>query len=241
MSVTRGQLTTRVYNLINEAEGGDTHFPDATVIHGYLNEAAEFAAVFIEYPRDLVSVQVEAGKGSYANPEDNLLLRTAYFGDSSIKADIKPLKIVSEETLASIYPSWLDAHADSRADRPEYLIQLDRQTIHVFPIPNAVGGASGKKIWLNYNYVPAAMTSDNNTPDVPVPYHNLLPLYAAHLCYLGRLNNKDMALNLYDNFMKKVNLLKSAVTKESKELQGFSFACYGDVDVGDGFGGGILP
>lgn len=237
--MTLGQLRTKVYNLIDETEGGDTHFPDPTVLTGYLNEGAEFLAVFIEYPRDLVSVQVEEGKGSYANSEDNLLLRTAYFGNESINADIRPLKIVTEETLKTIYPSWLDATAQSRSDRPEYLIQLDRQTVHIIPIPNAIGGATGKKLWLNYNYVPTAMTSDGETPDIPVPYHNLLPLYAAHLCYLGRLNNNDIAARMYATFMDKVQKLKSAVTKESKEGLSFSWS-YDNDDLGGG-SGGVLP
>lgn len=237
--MTLGQLRTKFYNLIDETEGGDTHFTDATVVTGYLNEGAEFLAVFIEYPRDLVSVQAEEGKGSYANPEDNLLLRTAYFGNESIRGDIRPIKIVTEETLKTIYPSWLDAHADSRADRPEYLIQLDRSTVHVYPTPNAVGAASGKKIWLNYNYVPTAMTTDGQTPDIPVPYHNLLPFYAAHLAYTGRLNNDVKAAYMFKQFMEKVNMLRSAVTKESKDGLSFSWG-YGDIDL-DGGGGGVLP
>ena len=239
MSLNLGQLRTKTYALIDEVEGGDTHFSDASVITGYLNEAAEFAAVFIEYPRDLVSVQAEEGKPSYPNPADNLLLRTAYFGDRSIFGDVKPLKVVSEETLKTIYPSWLDQHASSRSDRPEYLIQLDRVTITVIPTPNAVGSASGKRIHLNYNYVPTVMSIDTDTPDVPAPYHNLLPLYAAHLCYLGRLNNEKIAATFIKSFMDKVNLLKSAVTKEAKELQGFSWS-YDDIDVRGG-GGGVLP
>lgn len=234
-----GQLRTKVYQLIDEVEGGNTHFPDSSVIGGYLNEAAEFAAVFIEYPRDLVSVQTEEGKPSYSNPKDNLLLRTAYFGDRSIAGDVRPLKIVSEETLNTIYPSWLDQNVQARSDRPEYLMQLDRVTITVVPTPNARGGASGKKIHLNYNYVPAAMSQNADVPDVPVPYHNLLPLYATHLCYLGRLNNEKTAATFVKSFMDKVNLLKSAVTKETKENLGFSWG-YSDVDLNDGQGG-VLP
>jgi hypothetical protein len=240
---TLSQLTTSTYNLIGETEGGDTHFPDNTVIHGFLNEGAEFLAVFIEYPRDIVSVQVEAGKGEYSNPEDNLLIRTAYFGDETSNGSnkIAPIKVVSEETLASIYPNWLSQHSADRADRPEYLIQKDRLTIHVYPVPNATGAAGGNKLFLNYNYVPAVMTAGGNTPDLPIPYHNLLPLYAAHLAYLSdKLNDKEKSANFYASFWEKVTRLKSAVTKESKELQGFSWG-YSDIDVGDGFGGGVLP
>ena len=239
MSKTLEQLTTQTYNLIDEIQGGETHFPDPSVIYGYLNEGSEYLAVFIEYPRDLVSVQAEQGKGAYDNPEDNLILRTAYFGDVSIRGDIQPIKVISEETLKTIYPSWLDESVKAQSDRPEYIIQLDRLTIAIVPTPNAIGGAAGKKIWLNYNYVPTPMITATDTPDLPAPYHNLLPLYAAHLCYSGRLGSDVKSAKLYTEFMTKVNSIKSSVTKETKEGLGFSWG-YDDVNLRSSEGG-ILP
>lgn len=236
MSVTLGQLRSKVYSLLRE-DSTNTHFTDSD-INGFLNEGSEFSAVFIEYPRNLVSVQVQNNVGSYANPADNLIVRTAYFGDSSISGDIRPVKIVSEETLREQYPSWLDNTASGTADRPEYLIQLDRKTVHAFPRPNAVGAASGKKLWLNYNYVPAAMVNDSDVPDLPTPYHNLLPLYALHLAYIA-LQNVPLAKEMYVEFMEKVQRIKSAVTKETKE--GLSFSWGTDIDVDINSGGTVYP
>jgi len=232
MSVTLQQLRDKVSALLRE-DSTNTHFTD-TVLNGFLNEAAEFAAVFIEYPRDIVAVTVENNIGSYSNPADNLLLRTAYFGSSG---NITKVNIVSEETLREIYPNWLDPSTSMTADRPQYLMQIDRNTVHIIPRPNSV--AAGKSLYLNYNYVPASMSNDSDTPDLPLPYHNLLPLYALHLCYYA-LQNIPVSEQFYKDFMEKINRLKSAVTKESKENLSFMWGNTEDVNT-NSFDGGIIP
>lgn len=234
--VTLATLRNKVRALIREDDTTNTHFTDS-VINGFLNEGSEFSAVFIEYPRDLVSVQVQNNVGSYANSDDNLLVRTAYFGNPQIGGDIRPLTIVSEETLREQFPSWLDETANATSDRPSYMIQLDRHTVHIFPRPNAIGSASGKMLWLNYNYVPAAMVNDSDVPDLPLPYHNLLPLYALHLAYIA-LQNVPLAKEMYTEFMEKVQRIKSAVTKETKE--GLSFSWGTDISVDTNTGPGII-
>lgn len=229
MSKTLQQLRTMTYALLRE-DSSNTHFSDTTVIDGFLNEGMEYAAVFIEYPRDLVSVLAQSGVGSYPNPTDNLVLRTAYFGNrDTMTGDIRPLKVISEETLKTIYPSWLDQTSGSTADRPEYVIQLDRKTIYVYPRPNANAVANSRKIWLNYNYVPTPMSQDSDTPDLPVPYHNLLPDYALHRCYIA-LQNVQLSETMFKSFMAKIQQLKSAVTKETKEGLAFQWG-YSDNDV----------
>lgn len=234
MSKTLQQLRNVVYGLLRE-DSTNTHFSDITVIDGYLNEGVEYGAVFIEYPRDVVSVLAVQGVGSYPNPQDNLVLRTAYFGNrDTIQGDIRPIKVISEETLKTIYPSWMDQTDGSTSDFPEYLIQLDRKTVYIYPRPNANAVAKSRKLFLNYNYVPAPMINDSDVPDLPVPYHNLLPEYALHRCYTA-LQNQDLSERMFKSFMAKIQQLKSAVTKETKEGLGFSWGYEGmDVDVNQG-------
>lgn len=237
---TLGQLRQTVYSLLREdnplvvTSNPNTHFFDSSVIDGFLNEGCEFAAVFIEFPRDLVSVTTQNNVGSYANAVDNLVLRTAYFGDPSLAGDIRPLKIVSEETLREYYPSWLDQTVSGTSSRPQYLIQKDRFTVHIFPRPNV----DGKLLILNYNYNPAPMLSDGDVPDLPIPYHDLLPLYALHLAYYA-LQNPALSAQFYKDFMEKVTRLKSAVTKESKEQLSMSWGT--DDDMNSGLGGSLIP
>lgn len=229
---TLTQLRAKTYALLRE-DSTNTHFSDTTVIDGFLNEGLEFAAVFIEYPRTLVSVVSQVNVGSYSNPTNNLIVRTAYFGNSAVSGDIKPLKFVTEETLREIYPSWLDQTSAGQG-RPQYIMQLKRDTLHIFPRPDTTN--AGKSIWLNYNYVPTAMSADSDTPDLPTPYHNLLPIYALHLAYIA-LQNLPVSEKMYTDFMEKVNRIKNAVTVESSENLGFSWG--NDVDVSDGTVGGI--
>lgn len=238
MAKTLQQLRNTVYALLRE-DSTNTHFADTTIIDGFLNEGMEYAAVFIEYPRDLVSVLAQLNVGSYPNPADNLVLRTAYFGNrDSITGDIRPVKVVSEETLKTIFPTWMDQTAGTTADYPDYLIQLDRKTVYICPRPNAAAIAKSRRLFLNYNYVPAAMVSDSDTPDLPVPYHNLLPEYALHRCYIA-LQNADLSDRMFKSFMAKVQQLKSAVTKETKEGLGFSWG-YDGLDVDTPYGQGVI-
>ena len=232
MSVTLAQNRQRVLNHLRE-DSTNTHFPDTTVIDGYLNEAQEDLAVFIEYPRVFDSVVTQLNIGSYANPADNLLIRTVYFGDKNVAGDWKPVKFVTEETLREFYPSWGDNTVSTQADRPEYIIQIDRKTLHIFPRPNSV--AAGKKLWINYNYVPAPMVNDSDVPDLPLPYHNLLSIYALHLCYID-LQNMKVSDELLAQYQKKAQRLQSAVTKESKENLSFSWGTE-DFDVMENTGG----
>lgn len=237
---TLGQLRQQTYNLIREdnplvvTTNPNTHFPDQTVIDGFLNEGCEFSAVFIEYPRDLVSITTQNNVGSYANPVDNLVLRTAYFGDPTLPGDVRPIKIISEETLKEYYPSWLDQSTAGTASRPVYLIQKDRLTVHIFPRPNV----DGKLLILNYNYNPAPMVNDSDVPDLPIPYHDLLPLYAIHLAYYA-LQNSALSAQMYKDFMEKVMRLKSAVTKESKEQLSMSWGT--DENFNSGLSGSVIP
>jgi len=230
---TLAQLRVKTQSLLRE-DSGNTRFTDS-VLNGFINEGMEFAAVFIEYPRVLDSIVVQVNIGSYANPSDNLIIRTAYFGDRNTPGDWKPVKFVTEETLRELFPSWNDNTVSSTADRPQYLMQLDRKTLFIYPRPNSV--AADKKLWINYNYVPATLSNDSDVPDLPIPYHNLLPLYACHLAYIA-LQNIPIAQEMYKEFMEKITRLKSAVTKESSENLGFSWGA--DINVDLGFGG-VIP
>lgn len=237
MSVQLSVLRQKVYTLLREdnpkvvVTNPNTHFTDYTVIDGFLNEALEYSAVFIEYPRKLYTVAVTAGQADYTNPTDNLLIRTAYFGNSTTVGDLRRVQIVTEETLREFYPGWMENTLASRGDYPQFLIQKTRSTMTIFPTPNAVAVTAGRSLILNYEYIPVPMSADSDIPDLPTPYHNLLPFYALHLAYIS-LGNVPLAAEMYKEFMEKVNRIKSAVTKESKDNLGFSWGNDVSVNVG---------
>lgn len=231
--LTRQQIRTQVRALIDQTDTGNTKFTD-TELNEYIGEAVNYAAVQIEYPRDFIEVQVEQNVGDYTLLTDALIVRTAYFGNKSTANDIGPLQIISEEQLTALFPAWLD-ESGTNTGRPTYLIVKDRNTVSIFPKPNATQSATGKKLILDYIYNPAALNSDSDIPDLPVPFHNILQFYAGHLAYI-RLTNSDMSIKLMNIFAAKVKELKVSVSKETVEGMFFGWAYDPGIDNEESFG-----
>ena len=211
--LTLSQIRDEVRLLIDE-EADDSHFTNSE-LNDFINQAIGFSATQLEYPRDFTDIQVEEGVPAYTLPDDFIFLRTAYFGDKSLGNDVRPLTIVSEETLSAIRRSWLDETTANRG-RPARLMMLDKQTVFLDPTPNADESVTGKKLIMDYIFHPGNLTSDSQEPNLPVPYHNLIQYYAAHLCYLGRLLNPQQASILRQKFNDETTLLKHIVEKETK-------------------------
>lgn len=218
--LTRQQIRTQVRADLDQIDSANSKLLDSE-LNEYIDQAVNYSAIQIEYPRDQIQVQVESNVRAYTLPSDAVLIRLAYFGDVNTKNDIVPLQIISEETLRELYPSWLD-ETTTNNNRPLYLIVLDRNTVAIHPKPNTVHGAAGKNLILEYIYSPASLSSDSSIPDLPVPFHSLLHFYAAHLAYV-RLNNSDMSIKLFQVYQAKIKELKTAVTKETTEGLFFQF------------------
>lgn len=228
MSLTLQQLRERVKTKLDES--AQSHFTD-DVLNNYINEAINFTAVFIEYPKDLVYIQVQNNVGDYTLPSDTLYPRMAYFGDPSSKGDVKPLIFVTEDTLKEIAPNLMDNTSDTQG-RPTYIYRKSMTTVSLFPRPSAQESASGKYLFLNYTFNPSSITADSQTPAIPPIYHDILQFYALHLCYI-QLQNKDMSDSMLNGYLGKIKLIKAQTTKESKEAFGFQWGNVIDVSVPD--------
>jgi len=235
---TLQQIRSQSRNLINQTDSTNSHVDDTT-LNDFINQAVRFTGTQIEYPRDFVEVQVEEAVGAYTVPSDMLIIRTAYFGDKSIQGDLRPLSIISEETLREMKRNWLE-ETSVNVGRPERIILLDRNTVFVEPRPDVENSASGKKLIMDYVYVPGTLTSDSQSPDLPLPFHDILSFYAAHLAYL-KMTNQEMADKMYANFEKKIEILKPSVTRETKEGMGWQWGFSDDVNDDNGYGGLNIP
>lgn len=222
---TLQQIREQTRVLINETDVPTSHFSESE-INSFINQGIGFLATLIEYPRDMVEIQAEEGAGVYTLLSDTLVIRTSYFGDKNIRGDIFPLVVITEETLKTMFPNWLDETDDTKG-RPKYLIMLNRRQIFVFPRPSAKESVVGKKIVLNYVFRPANLSADSDIPDLPVPYHDLLQFYAAHLCYAGKLQKADLSTQMFALFTSKIQALKHTLVKETEE--GLSFQ-WGETD-----------
>lgn len=233
---TRSDIRTQCRALLNEADSSNTHFTDAQ-INEYIDEAIMFMATMIEYPRKFDSgTQAVDGTARYSLPTDNLVIISVYFGDTNTQNDIRPLQIVTEETLKSMYPNWLDATSSSKG-RPQFAVVVDRSTCLIHPRPDSSNSASGKKVLFDYVYTPATLTSDSSSPDLPTPFHNLIQLYVAYLAYL-KLNQQDQAIASLKLLSEQIKVIRSTVVKETRESLGWEWAVH-DGGAGELIYGGV--
>lgn len=227
---TLQQIRNQVLLLLNEKL--DDHFT-ANDIDSFINQGIEFSSTILEHPRTFVEIQAERGIGSYTLQTNVLMIRTAYFGDKNKQRDIINLQIMSEETLKELKRSWLD-ETDTNQGRPRRLILLDKRTIFIDPPPDEDRSLDGQKIIMNVIFNPGPLTSDAQIPIIPVPYHNLLQFYAAHLAYL-RLQNQGMSTIMLNDFNNKIALLKPTVEKETQGGRRFQWGFDDGVNDDDVF------
>lgn len=220
MRKTLQQLQNDFRILISQTDENDTDFTSAEIT-GFLNQGVQYLASLVEYPRDIMEIQVQDNYAAYTLPSDTMKLRTAYFGDRSITGDWRPISVIFEERLNEIYPSWGENTDDSKG-RPEVICLLDRQTVLIHPRPNAVESVTGKKLYLGYVYYPAALVNDGDYPDLPNIYHQFVPLYAAHLAYMGKLKNVEIANGFLKQCIDKAKSVQPQATNEITDLY-FSF------------------
>lgn len=210
---TLQQIRDQTRILINETSD-NSHISDSD-LNTLINMGVRYAGTVLEWPRDIVSVQVQEGIGRYLVLSDTQYIRTAYFGDKTVGGDLQPLIIVTEETLKELKGNWLEESASNRGV-PRRLVVLDKNSIYLDPPPNADESVSGKKVHLGYVFIPAQLTSDSQSPDLPLPSHDLIPFYAAHLFYLRR-EDPAFSNTMLANFNQKFEQIKPVVRRETEK------------------------
>lgn len=217
----RSDIRTQARTVLSETDSANSHFTDAQ-LDEYIDQSQTYMATMIEYPRKFATgTQAIDGTARYALPTDVLVVLSVFFGDTSIQNDIFPLEMIREETLTNLYPGWLDATVSTKG-RPLYAVIIDRSTLLIQPRPDTTNAATNKKIYINYVYVPAALTSDSDSPDLPLPYHDIIQFHVAHLAYL-KLQLPDMAAKMIALFADKAKSIKATVVRESRQNLGWEW------------------
>lgn len=207
------QIRTKVRSDISQSTAATSDFSD-TELNGFINEGMRYIGALVKKPTDHVEIQVEDNAEGYTLPSDALLLLDAYFGDSSVQGDVKPMEILTEEAIKAQNPFWLDRTTYSKG-RPERIFLLDAQTVVIDPRPDATYGATGKKLVLNYCYQPASLSADGDTPSIPIVFHDLIAKYAGGLCYSSaKMNKLDAALLAFKTVEAQAVKLSELVNKE---------------------------
>lgn len=223
---TRSTIKAQLYRILNETSS-DTHISDDDA-NDFIDQSVERIATDISYPRKYDSgTSVVAGTAAYALPSDFLNLISAFYGDKTTLNDLTILKVMKEEQLKYLVPSYLQTHSSSYG-RPDKLILRDKATMLVNPTPSAEEVTASRKIWLYYVYKPAALASDSAEPsEIPSSYHNCIQFYAAHLSYL-KLENPNMSAAMMNKFLEEVKAKSMLIESESKEGLRFQWGYYPD-------------
>lgn len=211
---TQSDTRTLVRQAISQTDASTSDFSDAE-LNGFIDQGVRHLGTLVKKPIKRTSFQVALDTATYAiatYASDLVLATKAYFGDAGTAGDIRPIRIVPEEELAELSPSWLDTTSGSQG-RPAYLIR-DGANLLIAPRPSAAESATGKKIYLSYVYQPAA-SSDAVALDLPIVYHDLVKDYAVHLCYMGKLNNKEHGLAIKNEVEKDAKKRETLIIKDS--------------------------
>lgn len=229
---------TLVRNNISQPTASTSDFADSE-LNGFVDQGIRFLAPIVKKPIKRTSFQVAVDTANYAvatYASDLIIPTKAYFGDTTIPGDVKPMRIIPEEELAEMHPGWLDATSSSQ-DRPRILVR-DGANILIYPRPTTAESAVGKKVFLSYIYQPTALTVDGSTLDLPIVYHDLVASYATHLCYVGKLNNTEKGLAIKAQVVIDAKKLENLIIKES-ESPGFYWG--NAIDPDDDSTGTLVP
>lgn len=223
---TLSQLRDLVRVYISETDAANSNFTNPE-LNGFINEGIRYLGALVKKPIDHVEIQVQQDFPAYTLPNDAILLNTVYFGDSNVNGDVLPLTILTEEGLKEVVPSWMDETSNTQG-RPTRIILLDRRTVLINPRPNSTHSASGKTLRIGYVYQPGSISSDSDSPDLPVVYHDLSAKYGAHLCFMTKLNKSDIGTGLLKQVIDQAKQLEPLIIKEATSF-GFTW------------GGGLNP
>lgn len=232
--LTLSDIRTQFYALIDQSPTNSKFTP--TQANELINQAIRYIAVRTTWPRKMYSVQAVEDQENYTLPTDNMLILNAWFGNVSVRRDVRPIDLLTVETLDEINPFWMDETSDTQG-RPTRVILRERTVAIIDPRPNAEESATGKKLHLQYIYEPATLSSDSANPDIGTAFHDHIHVYAAHLAYLGKLANPKMANDLLKLVNVKVDEIKPVTTKDVERM-GWVFSSDDAWAVGgdDGFG-----
>lgn len=233
---TLSEILTDVRSQINQTDSSNSDYTDVELTE-FINQAIRFTGSKILYPRTSTTVSPTAGTKTYSLPSDFMNLLIAYYGDTAVNGSVRKLKIITHERLAAMYPGWLENVSDNQG-RPEYLMLLNRTQFVLFPAPDTTNAASNNLVHMYYNNYPAEITTGTESPDLPSPFHDIIAVYVAHLCYGGKLQNPQLSTAKLNEFTAKMKLLELPTTQEAFQWR-FEWGNADNLSFGPG--GVIIP
>ena len=144
-------------------------------------------------------VALVAGTAAYSTPADMIRLR---------QAAITARRLV----LLQILDTDLDALSDSRGI-PRALALISDTQLQVWPTPS-----SAMTLNLRYWAAPAPLADDDDEPDIPADYHDLLVLFCRAKCF-QKEDDPEMHDQLMARFESDLLLMRSDLARPSTMRQ----------------------
>lgn len=180
--------------IFNETDSSNSHFTD-TQLTTWSNECYRFIltklGVIPIKERDYTSAATITLNSRMAT------INEAYM-QIQPQNEFTPLEIVDQEFLAHIDPNWLSAGTDV----PRYFVRSDTFQARLFPAPNAAN--TGQTIRTYGLEFPSDMSSDTDTPTIPLNLHDLFPHFIAYRAFqqLGQVERSTAELIFVNSVLK---------------------------------------
>ena len=171
--MTRLEMRTLYLDYLDDVNGG---YFTASVANLRMNLAQrELQKAMLkankQYSAKVVSTPLVNGQANYALPSDFIqLIRLEYVtsgsGDTAATQDILPATPNQRETYLQ------------QTGEPKFYTFI-KTNLLLQPVPNGT-----QSLRLTYSYMVADMTSDADVPDLPVQFHEFIPVLAARDSFL---------------------------------------------------------
>lgn len=153
-----------------------------------------------EYFLSCVKTDTVAGQQAYALPSDFVqIVRLEWYNTGTAATSLST-------KIEAMTPNQRDLLVNVNGD-PQYY-SMSKNNIILWPIPNRV-----VEVHLEYNYQTAFMTLDSDIPDMPLQYHEYIPILATRDCLIkdGRpLAPIQSKLDQYELLLKEIAVQRQA-------------------------------
>lgn len=147
-----------------------------------------------------VKTSTVSGQQYYSLPTDCLqIVRLEWYETGQSASELS-------RKIESMTPNQRDMLVNVEGD-PQYY-SLAKQNICIWPIPNRV-----VEVHLEYNYQVTFMVNDSDIPDIPLMFHEYIPILATRDCLIkdGRpIQPLEAKLNEYEMLLKQFAVQRQA-------------------------------
>lgn len=193
-ALTLSDIRTQARRLFNETNASNSHCSDSE-LNSWANIWQRDIGALSDFPRKESTIDTTVNVDTYTLPSDFRYIMEVHYNQTLAGGEIK-LEQVSQLDLERIYGrEW---RQDSSTDPAHYFF-YDFDTLGIHPPPNAANAGTGK-LRIFYVASPTDMSSDSDSPDVSLAYHDTAQYFVAANCFIKMGNDSlgEKMLALYD-------------------------------------------